>query len=381
MSNGDIRPFTLEIPQSDLDDLADRLARTRWPEQLPGVGWAYGIDRDYLQDLADYWRTGYDWRATQARLNVIEQYVTTIDGQSIHFLHVRSPEPDATPLIITHGWPSTVLDFADVIGPLTDPASYGGDRADAFHLVAPSLPGFPFSGPTTETGWGAERTARAWAELMHRLGYDRYAAQGGDWGSIVSTELGRADRDHVIGIHVNALASAATATNPVDLETLSEADRQQAQQNQTWWFAHSGYATEMSTRPQTIGYALNDSPIGQLAWNLEWFVDFDPTATDRTPIERDRILDDVTSYWLTGTASSAARFYLESNSGTWGQRPENSGVPTAVASFTGDRAIRGLAELSNTITRWMAYETGGHFASLQAPALLVDDIRAFFRTL
>ena len=202
----------------------------------------------------------------------------------MHFLHVRSPEPDATPLILTHGWPSTVADFLDVLGPLTDPRAHGGDPADAFHVVAPSVPGFAFSGPTTERGWNTRRIARAWAELMRRLGYERYGAQGGDFGSIVSPELGRTAPESVLGVHVNAVANAGVPTAPGDLERLSEEDRKQARENETWWYGHSGYATQMATRPQTLAYALNDSPAGQLAWNLEWFVDWDPTATNQTPV-------------------------------------------------------------------------------------------------
>ena len=374
-------PFRIDIPQADLDDLHDRLARTRWPDELPGVGWSYGVSKDHLQELVEYWRTGYDWRSKEARLNQIPQFRTEIDGQTVHFLHVRSPEPDATPLIISHGWPSTVADFSSILGPLSDPRAHGGDPADAFHVVAPSLPGFAFSGPTHERGWGVNRTARAWAELMSRLGYERYGTQGGDFGSIVSPELGRVAPEHVIGVHVNALASAATPTAPGDLERLSESDREQALGNQRWWYGRSGYATEMGTRPQTIAYALNDSPAGQLAWNLEWFVDYDPTQTEQAPIDRDAILTNVTTFWLTQTAGSAARLYLEMGSEAWGQRPTPSPVPTAVTNFLGDHAIRGLAELSNTITRWRQYDQGGHFASLQAPELLVSDIQEFFRTL
>jgi epoxide hydrolase len=372
-------PFRIDIPQADLDDLGDRLARTRWPDELPGVGWSYGVNKEYLVELAEYWRTGYDWREHEARLNKIPQFTAQIDGQNIHFLHLRSPEPDATPLIITHGWPSTVYDFLDILGPLTDPRAHGGDPADAFHIVAPSLPGFPFSGPTRQTGWGVNRVAHAWAELMQRLGYPRYGAQGGDFGSIVSPELGRIDPEHVIGVHVNALADAATPTSPSELDALTEDEREQAQQNQIWWYGHSGYAVQMSTRPQTLAYALNDSPAGQLAWNLEWFVDWDPAQTTRSPIDRDTILTNVTIYWLTATAGSAARLYREATE-SWGRRPVRSVVPTAVANFLGDRAVRGLAELSNTITRWSQVPAGGHFASLQAPELLVTDIREFFRT-
>jgi pimeloyl-ACP methyl ester carboxylesterase len=374
-------PFRINIPQADLDDLMDRLARTRWPDELPGVGWSYGVDKDYLTELVDHWRTGYDWRRHEARLNSYPQFTTTIDGQTVHYLQVRSPEPDATPLIITHGWPSTVYDFLDIIGPLTDPRAHGGDPADAFHVVAPSVPGFAFSGPTRETGWGANRTARAWAELMRRLGYERYGAQGGDFGSIVSPELGRVAPDNVIGIHVNALANAVTPTGSKDLENLSETELEQAQRQQAWWYTHSGYATQMATRPQTLAYALNDSPAGQLAWNLEWFVDWDPTRTKQTPVDRDAILTNVTIFWLTATAGSAARLYLEAGPEGWGERPAPSGVPTGVANFLGDHAIRGLASLSNRITHWSEFPRGGHFASLQAPDLLVSDIREFFRTL
>jgi pimeloyl-ACP methyl ester carboxylesterase len=329
----------------------------------------------------EYWRTSYDWRAQEARLNAFPQFTTTIDGQRVHFLHVRSPEPDATPLILTHGWPSTVADFLDVLGPLTDPRAHDGDPADAFHVVAPSVPGFAFSGPTNDRGWNTRRTARAWAELMRRLGYERYGAQGGDFGSIVSPELGRTAPEAVLGVHVNAVANAGVPTAPGDLERLSEEDAKQAKENEAWWYGHSGYATQMATRPQTLAYALNDSPAGQLAWNLEWFVDWDPTATNQTPVDRDAILTNVTIFWLTGTAGSAARLYLEAGQDGWGERPEPSGVPTAVANFRGDHAIRGLAALSNTITRWTEYDTGGHFASLQAPEELVRDIREFFRGL
>ncbi|MGV9677776.1 epoxide hydrolase family protein [Nocardia sp. NPDC003482] len=374
-------PFRVDIPQADLDELNDRLARTRWPDALPGVGWSYGVDRDYLLDLVEYWRSGFDWREQEARLNKVPQFTTEIDGQNIHFLHVRSPEPDATPLILTHGWPSTPADFLDILGPLTDPRAYGGDPADAFHVVAPSVPGFGFSGPTRDTGWDVPRIARAWAMLMQRLGYDRYGAQGGDYGSLISPALGRVAPDKVIGVHVNALADAATASGTgAELAELSEADRAKAIENQRWWFGHNGYATQMALRPQTLAYALNDSPTGQLAWNLEWFVDWDPTATAQTPVDRDAILTDVTIYWLTGTAGSAARLYRESGT-SWGSKPANSGVPTAVANFQGDHAVRGLAAMTNTIVRWTEYPTGGHFASLQAPTELVTDIREFFRSL
>ncbi|WP_206785695.1 epoxide hydrolase family protein [Amycolatopsis sp. MtRt-6] len=372
-------PFHINIPQQDLDELNTRLAKTRWPGELPDADWDYGVNETYLKDLVDYWQNGFDWRAQEARLNEHPQYTTTIDNQKVHFVHARSPEPDATPLIITHGWPSTTADFRDIIGPLTDPKAHGGDPKDAFHVVAPSVPGFAFSGPTNERGWNTRRVAKAWAELMQRLGYARYGAHGGDFGSIVSPELGRTAPDAVLGVHVNAMANAGVATAPGDLERLSEEDRKQAEANEAWWYSHSGYATQMATRPQTLAYALNDSPAGQLAWNLEWFVDWNPATTNQTPVGRDAILTNATIFWLTGTAGSAARLYLEAGQDGWGERPAPSGVPTAVANFRGDLAIRGLAELSNTVTRWSEYDAGGHFASLQAPDVLVKDIREFFR--
>lgn len=374
-----LSPYRIEVPQPEIDDLNDRLNRTRWPDELPDVGWSYGVSKAYLADLVDYWRTDYDWRVHEARLNGVPQFTTELDGQNIHFLHVRSPEPDATPLIITHGWPSTVYDFIDILGPLTNPGPHA-DPARAFHVVAPSLPGFAFSGPTHDIGWGVNRIALAWVELMRRLGYDRFGVQGGDFGSIVSPEVGRVAPEQVIGVHINALANAATPTSPADLEHLTDAERDQAERNQQWYRGRAGYSTQMGTRPQTLAYALNDSPAGQLAWNVEWFVDYDPTSTEQTAIDKDAILTNVTAFWLTGTAGSAARLYRESAAEAWGTRPPRSPVPTAVANFAADHAIRGLAELSHTITRWSEFPRGGHFASLQAPDLLVDDIRAFFAT-
>ncbi len=222
-NSADIRPFRIDVPQADLDDLNDRLARTRWPDELPGVGWSYGVPVSYLKELAEYWRTSYDWRAYEAKLNEFPQFTTTIDGQDIHFLHVRSPEPNALPLIITHGWPGSIVEFMDIIGPLTDPRAHGGDPSDAFHVIAPSMPGFGFSGPTHETGWDMSRIASAWAELMSRLGYERYGAQGGDTGSVISPMLGRIDAEHVVGVHVNGSLGFPTG-DPQELAGLNEAE-------------------------------------------------------------------------------------------------------------------------------------------------------------
>jgi epoxide hydrolase len=365
-----IRPFRIEVPQADLDDLRDRLRRTRWPDEPAGVGWSYGVALDYLKILAAYWRTGYDWRAWEARLNAFPQFTTTIDGQQLHFLHVRSPEPRAVPLLLTHGWPGSVAEFLRVVGPLTDPRAHGGDPADAFHVVAPALPGFGFSGPTRETGWGFTRIARAWAELMRRLGYDRYVAQGGDAGGLISPWVGRLDPGHVLGVHVNALI-----TLPAENDWGGEAGSDDGD-----WQERSGYAQIQSTRPQTLAYALTDSPVGVLAWNLEWFVDYDPARTLQTPIDRDLILTNVTIYWLTATSGSSARLYKDSTMQEWA--PEGrSQVPTAVAVFPGDGTSRGIAERQHNLVRWTEFDRGGHFAALQAPDLLVDDIRAFARDL
>ncbi|MBD2891338.1 hypothetical protein amrb99_02410 [Actinomadura sp. RB99] len=372
-----INPFRIDIPQADLDDLHDRLARTRWPDDLPGVGWSYGVPTAYARELAEYWRTGYDWRRQEAALNEHPQFTTEIDGQNIHFLHVRSPEPDALPLVLTHGWPGSVAEFMTVIGPLTDPRAHGGDPADAFHLVAPSLPGFGFSGPTREAGWNLRRVARAWAELMRRLGYDRYGAQGGDTGSLVSPELGRVAPENVIGVHVNGSLGFPTFA-PDETEGLTEAERARlavyTDQDR------SGYAMIQSTRPQTLAFGLHDSPAGQMAWIVEKFKEWTDPAHDLPDqaVDRDQMLTDVTLYWLTGTAGSSARLYKEGAT-DWGQPVGKSDVPTGVAVFPGDAGIRRVAEREHNVVHWSEFDRGGHFAAMEAPDLLVDDVRAFFR--
>jgi pimeloyl-ACP methyl ester carboxylesterase len=348
---------------------------------VPGAGWEAGVPLDYLKDLTDYWRTKYDWRTHEARLNQFAQFTTVIDEQTVHLLHVRSPEPDALPLILTHGWPGSVVEFMNIIGPLTDPARYGGDPADAFHVVAPSLPGFGFSSPLTATGWTTNRVAHAWAELMSRLGYDRYGAQGGDTGAVVSPQLGRIDPDHVIGVHVNNLI-AFPSGDPAELADLTESDQARLAFMSTWGQDMSGYAIIQSTRPQTLAYGLTDSPVGQLAWIVEKFKEWtDPNAAlPEDGVDRDLILTDVSVYWLTGTAGSAARMYYE-DARTWGQAPTRSSVPTGVAVFPNDITLRPLAERDHNVVRWTEFDRGGHFAALEAPDLLIEDIRAFFRQL
>jgi pimeloyl-ACP methyl ester carboxylesterase len=374
-------PHVLEIPEAELDELRERLARTRWPNELPGVGWSRGVPRDYLMELAEYWRTGYDWREHEARLNELPQFTTTIDGTTVHFVHVRSPEPDALPLILTHGWPGSIVEFLDMIAPLTDPRANGGDAADAFHLVIPSIPGFGLSGPTSEPGWAAGRVAGAFAELMRRLGYDRYGAQGGDEGAIISPDLGRVDPDHVAGVHVNAATIGFMPFPPLEeseLAELSDADQARVARIAEFLDDEYGYVQMQSTRPQTLAYGLTDSPVAQLAWIVEKFQSW--THNSEVPedaVDRDRMLTNVMLYWLTATAGSSASIYYEDkHSGAW---PQPSGVPTGVAVFPEDISIRRYAEQSNNIVHWSEFDRGGHFAALEAPDLLIGDVREFFR--
>jgi pimeloyl-ACP methyl ester carboxylesterase len=379
---GDVRPFSIEVPDSGLQDLRDRLAETRWPDELPDVGWSRGVPLDYLRDLADYWRTSYDWRAYEAKLNSFPQFTTTIDGQSIHFLHVRSPEADALPLVISHGFPGSIAEFLDVIGPLSDPRQHGGDPADAFHLVIPDLPGFGFSSPLRETGWTTARAAQAWAGLMHRLGYERYGAQGGDLGAMLSPELGHVDPAHVVGIHLNAASVGFIPFGEVDeteLATFSDIERERLERIKEFLGPGNGYFQMHATRPQTIAYSLTDSPAGQLAWSVDKFHDWVHGPLDEA-VERDRILTNVMFYWLTRTAGSAANLYFENmHAGAdWGRAP--SPTPIGVAAFATDVAIRRYGEQGNNVVHWTDFDRGGHFAAMEAPDLFVHDVRRFFST-
>src|SRR5580693_3615514 len=380
-----ISPYRIDISQGALDDLRDRLGRTRWPDELPGVGWDLGVPLDYLKGLAEYWATTYDWRGQEAALNEFAQFTTVIDDQNVHFLHVRSPEPEALPLLITHGWPGSIAEFLDIIGPLTDPAAHGGDPADAFHVIAPSIPGFGFSGPTHETGWNTVRVAYAWAELMRRLGYERYGAQGGDTGALVSPELGRIDPEHLAGIHVNNLLTFPTG----QLHDLSDADQGRLKLMQRWQNEMAGYASIQSTRPQTLAYALTDSPAGQLAWIVEKFKEWtDSEKTPESAVNRDRLLTLVSIYWLTATAGTSATLYYEDapalKAMLSGALPPPVQIPAGVAVFPADifLPLRRLAErdLAN-IVHWSEFDRGGHFAAMEEPDLFVADLRAFSRKL
>ncbi|WP_409461765.1 epoxide hydrolase family protein [Amycolatopsis sp. GA6-003] len=376
----DVTPFRVHVPQSDLDDLNRRLASTRWPDPFDDPAWELGIPVPEVQDLADYWRLGFDWRAQEERLNGFPQFTTTVDGANIHFLHLKSPEPDAVPLLLTHGWPGSIVEFLDLIGPLADPRAYGGDPDVAFHVVVPSVPGFAFSGPTPDRGWGPARTARAWAELMTRLGYPEFGTHGGDWGALISRELGVQFPDRIIGAHVTMLPSAV-ARSEADLAGLSGAELAKGQRSlaksRAFQQTGLGYAMIQSTKPHTLAYGLTDSPAGQLAWIAEKFRAF--SNTDHDLIDRDDLLANVSLYWFTRTAASSARIYADQD-GQWGAPPPSSTVPTAVAVFPDDIGLplRHLAERTDRIVRWTEFPRGGHFPALEEPDLLIGDLRAFF---
>jgi pimeloyl-ACP methyl ester carboxylesterase len=379
-----IHPFRLDIPGAEIDDLHRRLDETRWPQPLPGDDWDTGVPVAWLHELADYWRRGYDWRAAEREINEVPQFTTIVDGQQIYFLHVRSPEPDALPLILTHGWPGSVVEFLDVIGPLTDPGTHGADRRDAFDVVIPALPGFGFSSPVSESGWTATRVAAAWDELMSRLGYARYGTQGGDIGAAVAPEVARVAPNRVVGVHTNGGPGGfPTVPLPEDvLKTLSPIERDRIARVEAFMAEELGYIAIQSTRPQTLGFGLTDSPVGQLAWIMDKFREwtYPREALPDSIISRDRLLTNVMMYWLTGTAASAA-YVGYAQSAAWGAPKINSGVPTAAIVYAHDVGIRQFADTDNTITRWVDVDRGGHFAALEEPTSLISDIREFFRGL
>jgi pimeloyl-ACP methyl ester carboxylesterase len=379
-----VTPFRLDVPEGELDDLRARLRRTRWPERETVDDWSQGVPLAYLQALCAYWADGYDWRATEARLNALGQFRTEVDGLGIHFIHVRSPHPAALPLVLTHGWPGSVVEFLDVLGPLADPAAHGGDPADAFHVVCPSLPGYGFSDRPDRPGWGVERIAAAWSTLMRRLGYDRYGAQGGDWGTSVSASLAQQDPAGVAGVH---LMPPLAPPDPATLDDLTDRERDAltALDHAAEW--ESGYSKEHATRPQTIGYALVDSPAALCAWIVEklWaWTDHDGDL--ERAVGRDRVLDNLMLYWLPRTGASAARLYWESirQVDEWisGRVTDTVDVPAGCTVFPRElqRPSRRWAQRRFTdIRHWSEPDRGGHFAALEQPALFVDEVRAFFR--
>jgi hypothetical protein len=374
----EIRPFRIEIPQADLDDLRDRLARTRWPARLPGPEWSRGVPVAYLRELAEYWHTKYDWRAQEAQLNTFPQYTTEIDGQRIHFAHVRSPEPDALPLIITHSWPNSLAEFTKIIGPLADPRAHGGDPGRAFHVVAPSLPGFPFSPfpePADERPWSIERVARTWAELMRRLGYERYGAHGNDAGAMVSPALAAADSRHMVGVHITS-GLGIPFGDPAELPELTDEERAGLEPLALMFAGGSGYGPYLANRPQTLGYGFSDSPVAQLAYLLERFKEFDGWAKAERPddyIDRDQLLTNASLYWLTGTGGSSSWPYYE---GAAGMPADQAKVPTGLSH--GSPGVRRLAERGNDIAHWSDNHSPSHMVAMAVPDVLVDDIRRFF---
>jgi pimeloyl-ACP methyl ester carboxylesterase len=376
----DIAPFRIEIPEAELADLRRRLRQTRWPEPEPVPDWSQGVPLAYVRDLCGYWADGYDWRAAEARLNAPPLYQTEIDGLRVVFAHVRSVRPDALPLVLTHGWPGSVVEFAKVIGPLSDP----DDPADAFHVVCPCLPGYGFSGKPDGTGWGVERIARAWAELMARLGYDRYGAAGSDWGTSVSTLIGRQDREHVAGLH---LIPPLAGPDPATLGDLTDAERAAIASLEYAAEWDSGYSREHATRPQTVGYGLVDSPAFLAAWVVEKFWSWtDHDGPLDAVISRDELLDNLMLYWLPGTGASAARLYWESirqvNEWIAGSVDATVDVPVGCSVFPRElqRPSRRWAEKRFTDIRyWGEPPSGGHFAALEQPELFVSELRSFFR--
>lgn len=368
MTDSLIRPFRIAVSDADLDDLKQRLSRTRWPEPECVDDWTQGIPLSYMRDLAEYWATEYDWRSREAALNRFDHYTTEIDGLDIHFIHQRSTREDAFPLVITHGWPGSIVEFHKVIEPLTEAG---------FHVVCPSLPGYGFSGKPTTTGWGIGKIAQAWDTLMARLGYDRYGAQGGDWGAAVTTQIGR-NVGNCVGIHVNMPIAQPPAEGVGEMTEDLQKALARIDYYRKW---DSGYMKQQSTRPQTVGYGLVDSPVGQLAWIVEKFWSWmDCDGHPENVLSRDELLDNVMLYWVTASAASSARLYWESHD-TFGAGDYVT-LPTGVASFPKEilRAPRSWCETSYNVTHFTTMPRGGHFAAFEQPELYVEDVRKFFDT-
>ncbi len=373
----DIQPFRIQASNADLDDLKRRLRATRWPEQETVTDWSQGAPLAYVKQVCDYWANTYDWRKREARINAFPQFRTEIDGLGIHFIHVRSPHAAATPLILTHGWPGSIVEFLKVIPLLTDPTAHGGSANDAFHVVCPSLPGFGFSDKPKQTGWGVEKTARTWGQLMQRLGYTWYFAQGGDWGALVTTSIGIQDPEHCHGIHINM---PTTRPDPDTMSSLTDEEKDAMAALKYYQDVDSGYSKQQSTRPQTISYGLLDSPSGQAAWILEKFWSWtDSHGNPENVLSRDEMLDDIMLYWLPRTAASSARFYWESfGKGSNAPVP----VPVGISAFPKEifRTSRRWAEKRyQHLVYWNRLDRGGHFAAFEQPELFTQEVRASFR--
>jgi pimeloyl-ACP methyl ester carboxylesterase len=389
-TTAEIRPFRVDVPQKDLDDLRLRIGETRWPSKELVADRSQGVQLATIRELASYWATDHDWRRCEARLNALPQFTTEIDGVDIHFIHVKSPHENALPLIMTHGWPGSVIELLETVGPLTDPTSHGGRAEDAFHLVLPSIPGYGFSPEPTELGWYAGRVAQAWPELMRRLGYSRYVAQGGDVGAAITDAMGRQGAQGLIGIHTNLFVPALGGTMPTD----TEEERAAVEQISVFRATGFGYFLEQATRPQTIGYALLDSPVALAAWLLDHDTDSYLKISDafvhKQPagnLTRDNVLDNVTLYWLTGTGASAARSYWESGQAqarAAGQAPPQMALPFGFTTFPGEiwRTPRSWVEKAYpNVMYFNEVDKGGHFAAWEEPQLFSEELRAAFRSL
>jgi pimeloyl-ACP methyl ester carboxylesterase len=374
-----ITPFKIDVSAAQLQDLQDRLARTVMPSEVDG-SWAAGPTNAYVRGAVDRLLGGFDWRKAEAEINQLPQFTTEIDGQNVHFIHVKSAEKNATPLLLIHGWPGSIVEFLDVIGPLTNPVAHGGRAEDAFDVVVPSLPGFGFSGPTREAGWNNVRIGKAFIELMSRLGYQRFGVQGGDAGAIIGPEIGRLAPERVIGVHLNAATMGFIPFGPVspeEIATFTDSEKVRLQRVQRFMAEHFGFNVMQSSRPQTLAYGISDSPAGLLAWISELFTSFGDRV-DAVPM--DRFLTNFMIYWFTGTAASSIRLYYENAHDPEAWSPKaNSGVPTGVAVFGFDEVpIRRYGETSNTIVRWNEFDVGGHYAVLEVPGVWVGDVRGFF---
>jgi microsomal epoxide hydrolase len=375
--------FAIEVEESVLDDLHERLRRTRWTDQMEGTGWDYGTDLGYLQELCSYWLETYDWRAAEKRLNQWPHFLTRVDGAQIHFIHVRSPHPDAIPLLLIHGWPGSVVEFLDVIGPLVDPPAHAGDAADAFDIVVPSLPGYAWSGPTNARGWDVRRVADAFSVLMTELGYERFGSQGGDWGGLITSQLGAHHADRLVGIHLNLVVTPPPAE--ADVMALPEGELAKLGRMQEFQRTETGYQAIQSTRPQTLAHGLSDSPAGLAAWIIEKFRAWSDCDGDvERAFSRDDLLTNVMAYWLTGTIGSSIRLYYETMRDGGFPAPDIPiRVPTGVAVFPREifTPPRSWVEQHYDLRHWTEQPRGGHFAAMEQPDLFVDDVRTFFRVL
>lgn len=377
-----MKEFTIHVENAVLDDLRNRLERTRLPDQIPGSAWDYGSDRAYMEELLEYWRTGYDWRSHEEALNELPHFRTTVDGIEMHFVHVRSQHQEAMPLVITHGWPGSVYEFMEVLGPLTDPTAHGGSAADAFHVVLPSMPGYGFSGPSSQRGMSVAKVADVVAGLMERLGYGKYAAQGGDWGSGVSSWLARSYPERLVGIHLNMVGGGPPRGMADPEADIPDWELKRHKERAAWWQGENAYGNIQGTKPLTLAYGLNDSPAGLAAWIVEKFRTWSDSGGDvESRFTKDQLLTNIMLYWVTEAMPSAVRLYYESRRST--REVTRVEVPTGIAVFPGEIFFspRKWVETRYNVVHWTEMPRGGHFAAMEEPLLFLEDVRKFFRGL